>query len=135
MRVLHRLRHRALAGMVVQTHHQWIVGSVVDDIRTRVGVDLSDQRTPLSVDLFMLMTQAGHSLLETVESVSARMPDAEERELMDIPLGVPATVVDRITPEVTGAPLETSQIVGPGDRVVYTYRMPIGQRFTASDQS
>jgi GntR family transcriptional regulator len=126
--VLHRLRHRGLAGVIVQTHHQWIVGTVVDDIRTRVGVDLSDRRTPLSTDLFVLMAQAGHRLKETVENVSSRMPDADERELMDIPLGVPATVVNRVTPEVTGEPLEVSQIVGAGDRMVYSYRMPIAKR-------
>lgn len=127
-RVLHRLRHRTLANVVVQTHHQWIVGSVVDDIRQHVGVDLADRHTPLSPDLFVLMAQAGHHLTQTMDSLSSRMPDADERELMDIPLGVPATVVNRVTPEVTGQPLEVSQIVGAGDRMVYTYLMPIAKR-------
>lgn len=135
-RVLHRLRHRALTGVVVQTHHQWIVGSVVDDIHGRLGVDLSTPATPLSTDLFVLMTRAGYDLTQTVENVSSRMPDAEERELMEIPLGVPATVVNRVTPRVTGEPLEVSQIVAPGDRMIYSYRMPIAKRLapTPTDQ-
>lgn len=132
--VLHRLRHRSLSGITVQTHRQWIVGAIVEDIRTHTGVDLLAEREPVT-DLFVLMTQAGHPLRETVEYVSSRMPDEDERDLMDIPLGVPATVIDRVTPTITGEPAEVSQIVGAGDRMVYSYTMPLAKRLGLEDES
>jgi GntR family transcriptional regulator len=72
------------------------------------------------------MKSSGNPPSETSEVVTTRMPDPTEREVMNMPAGIPVLVTTRITYGTAGhTPLETSNFAGCGDRSSQTYTVPI----------
>lgn len=124
--VVHRIRHQSKGPTIAQVHEQWIPESNARAIREQ-GTDLADSATPPTTDMFSLMRQAGDTPTSVTEAVSARMPAPDERELMELPEGVPVLVTYRTTRNETSAPVETSTIVGAGDRMVQTFTVPLNK--------
>lgn len=124
--VVHRVRHQSKGTSVAQVHEQWIPERTAQGIRENAGTDLADSATVPTTDVFTLMRQAGDAPATVTESVSTRMPAPDERELMELPEGVPMLVTYRITRNSAATPLETSTFVGAGDRMSQTFTVPIG---------
>jgi GntR family transcriptional regulator len=121
--VVHRVRHYYKGRDIVLIHDQWVSGEVAHAIRDATSYDAgtkADQPT----DLYSLMAQAGSAPEETVETVTTRMPDPGEKEVMNMPPGIPVLVTSRITRSTAG-PLETSSFVACGDRASQTYTVSI----------
>ena len=122
--VLHRTRHQSKGAGIAQIHDQWIPGPIVDAI-TANGTDFSDRRAVPATDLFSLMRLAGHQPSEVTETISARMPDPTERNIMGLPPRVPVLITIRVTRDGHGAPVETSTIVSASDRVSQSFTLPL----------
>lgn len=121
--VVYRLRHYYKGRDIVLIHEQWITGSVASAIIRATSYDpgsMAEQPT----DLYSLMTQAGLTPRETTETVTARMPDPNEREIMTMPAGIPVLITLRTT-HGQDAVLETSSFTACGDRASQTYTVPL----------
>ncbi|MFT7834566.1 GntR family transcriptional regulator [Saccharothrix sp. BKS2] len=70
------------------------------------------------------MDGIGIRVTEVVESVATRVPLPREVEALDIPLGVHVLTIER-TFLADDLPVETCDIVVPGDRYGLTYRIPV----------
>jgi len=70
------------------------------------------------------MDSIGHRVTEVSERVTTRAPRPHETEALDIPTGVPVLCIVR-THYADGAPLETADIIVPGDRYEVTWRTPV----------
>jgi len=126
---LHRTRHQFRGNGIVQIHNQWIPTIIVIAIRDEGEVDLSDIDAVLPVDLFKLMTIAKHPPFETTEVVGARMPDPEERQTLQLPVGVPVLTTSRVTCDEARKPLEASEFVAAADRCTNSFTVSlIGRR-------
>lgn len=123
--VLHRVRHQSKGGGVAQIHHQWLPKNLVDDIQQASNVDLSNKEVEPPTDLFTLLRQAGTDPSEVTETIGARMPHPEEREVMGLPAGVPVLLTYRITRDNAGRPVETSTMTGASDRMTQTFTVPL----------
>lgn len=123
-RVLHRTRHQSRGSGVAQIHEQWIPGPIAEAI-IRDTVDLSDKDAVVPTDLFSLMRISRTNPAETTETIGARMPDPEEREVMGLPSGVPVLVTKRVTRDNDGQAVETSTMVGAADRMTNSFTMAL----------
>lgn len=119
--VVHRVRHQQKGDGIAQVHHTWIPQNVA----LALGQDVADASSQPTTDVFTLMRQAGNPPATITETVSTRMPTPEERELMDLPAGVPLLVTHRITRNSDSTPLETSTLTGAGDRMAQTFTVPM----------
>lgn len=124
-RVVHRIRHQSKGKAIAQVHEQWIPEQTAKAIQDKAGTDLADAGTPPTTDLFSLMRQAEDAPATVTEGISTRMPAPDERELMELPEGVPVLVTYRTTRNSGSTPLETSTFVGAGDRMSQTFTVPI----------
>jgi GntR family transcriptional regulator len=66
----------------------------------------------------------GVKITEVVESVQSRVPDPSESDVLDLPVGVHVLHVER-THWAGDRPVETSDIIIPGDRFRMVYSMPV----------
>lgn len=118
--VVHRVRHQRKGTGIAQVHETWIPQTVVQALRQ----DVADASSQPTTDVFTLMRQAGNPPATITETVSTRMPTPDERELMDLPAGVPMLVTHRTTRNSDSTPLETSTLTGAGDRMAQTFTVP-----------
>lgn len=123
--VVHRLRHYYKGHHVVLIHNQWVAGDVARAIKEATAYDPGDAKADQPTDLYSLMRQAHRVPAETTETVTTRMPDPEERDIMSMAPGIPVLVTLRITNDKDGAALETSSFIACGDRASQTYTVPI----------
>lgn len=70
------------------------------------------------------MDTIGHHVTEVTERVTTRAPRPHETEALAIPAGVPVLCIVR-THYAGTTPLETADIVVPGDRYEITWRTPV----------
>jgi len=70
------------------------------------------------------MDTIGHHVTEVSERVTTRAPRPHETEALAIPPGVPVLVIVR-THYADTTPLETADIIVPGDRYEVTWRTPV----------
>jgi len=124
-RVVHRIRHQGKGRDVAQVHEQWISGAMAEAIKKTSGTDLADLGSPQKTDLFTLSAQAGHAPVETTETLSCRMPDPDERDLLGLTTGVPVLITMRTTVEAGEKPIETSVFVGAGDRMSTSFTVAL----------
>lgn len=122
--VVHRVRHQSKGRAIAQVHEQWVPEATARSIQEQ-GTNLADAQTPPTTDMFSLMRQAGDAPTTVTEAVSTRMPAPDERELMELPEGVPVLITYRTTRNSGSTPLETSTFVGAGDRMSQTFTVPI----------
>ncbi|MCP2169770.1 GntR family transcriptional regulator [Goodfellowiella coeruleoviolacea] len=123
--VVHRIRHQSVGSGVVQIHDQWIPGTIAEAIRTTGGGDVANAASELSSDLFTLLARAGHAPRETTETISTRIADPDERDIMALPPEVPVLVTVRVTRDAAGNPVETSTFVGAGDRLSQSFTVQL----------
>jgi GntR family transcriptional regulator len=124
--VVHRVRHQSRGGGVAQIHEQWIPETIIAAITEATGTDLADATVVPPTDLFTQMRSAGYDPSETTETIGARMPDPEEREVMGLPgTGVPVLITRRVTRGKDGQPVETSTMIGASDRMTQTFTMSL----------
>lgn len=123
--VVRRLRHYYKGRDVVLIHDQWITGDTARAIRDATSYDAGDKDAEQPSDLYTLMRQAGHAPKATTETVTTRMPVPEEKEVMNMPPGIPVLVTLRVTTDGENKPLETSSFTACGDRASQTYTVPI----------
>uniref|UniRef100_UPI003F499668 GntR family transcriptional regulator n=1 Tax=Amycolatopsis sp. CA-290885 TaxID=3239925 RepID=UPI003F499668 len=125
--VVHRVRHFTKGHGVAQITEQWIPESVAKAIQELGRGDLADvdQRPDTERNLFELLSDIGHSPVETTEDIGTRMPDPTEREVMEIPPGVPVLVTKRVTIESGGKPVETTTAIGAGDRMSASFTVAL----------
>jgi len=133
--VLHRLRYQYRGGnsAPAQIHEQWIPQQVVLAVHAHLdemeaGSTLVDPEALPKADLFALMKASGFPPDETTETIGTRMPDPEERDILRLSIGVPVLTTYRITTAVDGAPLETSDFVGAGDRCTNSFTVALVRR-------
>jgi GntR family transcriptional regulator len=127
-RVLHRIRHQSRGAGVAQVMDQWIPEPVVTAIRSQTGTDLADKDNLPTADLFTLMKQAAQPPAETTETIGARMPSPTERDLLQLPPGVPVLTTLRVTRDKKGTPLETSDFVSAADRITQSFTVSLTDR-------
>lgn len=123
--VVRRLRHYYKGRDVVLIHEQWITGDVARAIRSATTYDPGAAHADQPSDLYSLMRHADHAPTATTETVTTRMPDPSEKEVMNMPPGVPVLLTLRITHGPAGSLLETSSFVACGDRASQTYTVPL----------
>lgn len=123
--VVRRLRHYYKGRDVVLLHEQWINGTVASAIADQASYDPADAAAEQPTDLYSLMKQAGQPPSSTTEIVTTRMPDPDERELMNMPPGIPVLATVRTTHNSQQKALETSNFVACGDRAEQTYTVAI----------
>lgn len=118
----HRVRHFYLGVGVAQISDQWFPAHIVQAIIAAGGGDLTDvdNRPDTERNVFQLMADAGHAPRQTTETITARMPDPNEREIMEAPPGMPVLITRRSTTEDDDRPVETTTAVGAGDRMSAT---------------
>ncbi|MEU9887393.1 GntR family transcriptional regulator [Sphaerisporangium sp. NPDC051011] len=75
--------------------------------------------------LLSRMSAAGVKITDIRESVHTRVPQPTESDLLDLPTGVHILHVER-THWAGDRPVETSDIVVPGDRFRLVYSVPLG---------
>jgi len=119
VKIYYKGRHVAL------THEQWIPSAVARAIAEHLGYDAADKSSAEPSDLYTMMRGVGFTPSSTTETVTARMPDPDEREVMGIPAGIPVLLTERVTNDPDGRPLETSDFAGPADRTAQTYTVAI----------
>jgi GntR family transcriptional regulator len=124
-RVVHRERHQSDGPQVVQIHEQWIPEHLAAAIKEGTGVDLADPEVEPPRDLFTLLQECGYKPVEITETLLTRMPDPDESGVMELPPGVPVSITIRITRDPAKMPVETSTVVGAGDRIRHTYTVRI----------
>lgn len=124
-RVVRRLRHQSRGGGIAQLHEQWIPEQVANDIARTPGTNLADKDDVSATDLFSLMSEAGHDPAVTTETIGTRMPAPEERDVMGLPPGVPVLVTKRTTRDVRDMAVETSTMVGAGDRMTQSFTVSL----------
>jgi len=93
---------------------------------TEAAPALADPGQPGQIQ--KLMDAFGPIWLEDV--ISSRMPDQRERELLDLPAGVPVTVINGPTFDQQGRTLTHIVVAAPGDRYEFGYRwgaVPAGE--------
>jgi len=78
------------------------------------------------------MDAIGQHVTEVRERVTTRAPRPHETEALNIPAGVPVLVIAR-THYAGGTPVETADIIVPGDRYEISWRTP--RRLTATDRT
>lgn len=117
-----RTRHQTKDGMVSRLHDQWIPEQLVEAIRKK-GIDLAEETE--AGNIFELLKIAGYTPTIVTETFSTRMPSPEEKEILSLEEGVPVLVISRVTRDANNKPLETSYMVGAGDRITQTLTVPI----------
>lgn len=120
--VVHRVRHQYSGKQVAQIMEQWVPDHVVTAIANATDVDLS--AGPPATDLHSLLRHAKLPPASTTETLSTRMPDPDEADLMELPPGVPVLITVRVTR--SDGPVETSTFVGAGDRMSQSFTVPLG---------
>jgi DNA-binding GntR family transcriptional regulator len=70
------------------------------------------------------MAAIGLPVTRVVEEVSARLPTVPEAAELDVPVGLPVLVIER-THWSESRPVETADIVVPGDRARSVYEIPL----------
>jgi len=118
--VVHRVRHQRKGAGIAQIYETWIPQNVAQSL----SQDVADATSQPTTDGYTLMRQAGNPPATITETVSTRMPTPDERELMDLPAGVPMLVTHRTTRNSDSTPLETSTLTGAGDRMTQTFTVP-----------
>ncbi|WP_418154613.1 GntR family transcriptional regulator [Actinoalloteichus caeruleus] len=124
-RVIRRVRHHYQGQGIVQVHEQWIPGTLAELIAAKGGGDLADT-TRGPGNIFQEADAAGRKPASTTERITARMPDPDEREALELPVGVPVLVTNRTTVDVDGQPIESSHIVSASDRVSQSFTVQLG---------
>jgi GntR family transcriptional regulator len=71
--------------------------------------------------VYARLEDAGHTLDRFVEEVTARMPTAEERRRLELPVGVPVLVVVRTAYDITGTPVEVCDTAKAAPAFVLEY--------------
>lgn len=110
---------------VALTHEQWIPAPVARAIAEHLGYDAADADAVEPSDLYTMMRNSGFTPSRTTETVTARMPNPDERETMGIPAGIPVLLTKRVTNGPDDYPLEASDFAGPADRTAQTYTVTI----------
>jgi GntR family transcriptional regulator len=125
--VLHRVRHFTLGAEMAMLADQWIPESVVQAVAAAELGDLASPNRPdgNSRNLFQLFAAAGLPPTEITETLGARMPDPDEREVMSVPPGTPVLMTLRWTRGADRQTLEVSTIIAPGDRKTATFVVPV----------
>lgn len=123
--VIRRLRHYYKGRDVVLLHEQWIREDVAAAILEHTGYDAADAAAEQRTDLYSLMRESECRPVQTTEIVTTRMPDPDEREMMNMPAGIPVLVTLRTTHDQQEKALETSSFVACGDRAEQTYTVQL----------
>lgn len=125
--VVRRVRHYYKGRDVVLLHEQWINGPVAAAILEHTSYDTADATAEQPTDLYSLMRDAQCPPAQTTEVVTTRMPDPDEKEIMNMPAGIPVLVTLRTTHDQQQTALETSSFVACGDRAEQTYTVQLAK--------
>jgi GntR family transcriptional regulator len=109
-----RTRHAMIGEQVAQIQEAWYP----HDIAVAAGLD-----TPAKVlgGVYGALTAAGLAPVTADETVRARMPSAEEAEVLEIGAGVPLLTVERVTKDAAGRVLEVLRVTAASDSVEFLY--------------
>ncbi|GAA1511518.1 UTRA domain-containing protein [Sphaerisporangium rubeum] len=86
---------------------------------------LPDEGTTARKSLLARLSAAGVKVTDIRESVHTRVPQPHESDLLDLPSGVHVLHVER-THWSVDRPVETSDVVVPGNRFRLVYSVPLG---------
>jgi len=128
-RVVRRVRHQTKGASIVKWFETWVPGTHADAIKDATGYDLTDIETEQPANLFELLTSAGHPPVETTEMWRSRDALPEEADILEIPEGMRVMAGVRVTVDAAG-PVETTNIVGAGDRFSVCYTVPLNYAAT-----
>lgn len=123
--IVHRVKHYYKGRDVVLTHEQWLPAEIALKIRTVSDHDVADKEATEPKDLYSLLRDVDHAPVESTETVTSRMPDPTEKEIMNIAPGIPVLLTMRATRDRQGKVLETSNFAGCADRTSQTYTVTI----------
>ncbi len=123
-----RLRHYYKGRDVALIHEQWVPDEVATGIKSATNYNIADRSVDQPNDLYSLMHDAGQVPTETTEVVTCRMPDPNEKDVMNMAPGIPVQLITRVTRNAEGVPLETSNFAGCADRTSQTYTVAIPSR-------
>jgi GntR family transcriptional regulator len=115
------VRHRVMSadGVPVQIATSRFPASLAGGTR----IEQADTGTG---GVWAVLAELGHEVATpAVELVSTRMPDPEERELLQLADGVPVLDVTRVAYDAAGLPLEINDMVLAGDRYELAYEINI----------
>lgn len=118
---VHRRRRRATIGEAVH-HHQTAWYPI--DVAERAG--LTGAETVVG-GIYGAMTGAGMPPADLDETVTARMPTDKEAAGLRMGHGTPLLLIERITRDSSGRPVELLRVIAPADRTELTYdRLRLG---------
>ncbi|MFI9721138.1 GntR family transcriptional regulator [Streptomyces sp. NPDC052396] len=86
------------------------------------GTPLTDAPDTEPADIYALLAEAGHKLTWS-ETVSARMPQPDERQALGIPEATPIIVSTRITHGTGQQPLLLEELRASASQAQFTYRI------------
>lgn len=109
-----RSRHALIDNDVVQVQHAWYPL----DIAEEAGLSGAGK---VEGGVFAALASSGLTPVTADEVITARMPSKKEAEALAMSTGVPVLLVERITRDKAGRPLELLQIVGAADRLQLVY--------------
>ncbi|WP_344961571.1 GntR family transcriptional regulator [Streptomyces thioluteus] len=89
---------------------------------TADGTPLADTPDASPESVYTVLTEAGHELTWT-ETVSARMPQPDERATLELPEATPVIVATRITHGTDGQALILEELVTSATQAQFTYRL------------
>ncbi len=93
---------------------------------TAEGTVLADEPDRQPADIYAALTDAGHALWWS-EIVGARMPQPDERTVLDIPEATPIIHAVRITHGNADAPLIREELRASASRAQLAYRIPASE--------
>lgn len=112
--VVYRRRHMWARAQVAQVQEAWMPADIAD------GTPLAGTEKIIG-GVYGALTRLGHAPASVTETVTARLPTADEAAVLGLGVGTPVLAVERITRDRQGVALELLRAAADADRVALTY--------------
>lgn len=112
--VVYRQRHACVGDEVLQVQQAWYPRTIA----LQAGLTSSQK---IQGGVYAALASSGMAPAAVDETIRARMPTAEESELLQSGSGVPLLTVERVTRAADGQTLELLRVTAPADRIEFVY--------------
>lgn len=112
--VVYRRRHMWAGSDVAQVQETWMPHDLV------AGTPLARARK-VTGGVYAMLRQLGHPPAAVTETVRARLPTAEESQVLGLGASTPVLALERVTRDHQGVALEVLRVAANADRVEMVY--------------
>lgn len=112
--VVYRRRHMWAGSDVAQVQETWMPHDLV------AGTPLARARK-VTGGVYAMLRQLGHPPAVVTETVRARLPTAEESQVLGLGASTPVLALERVTRDHQGVALEVLRVAANADRVEMVY--------------